>query len=620
MLHAPLLQSLPPRQHRRLGWRKQIRMIWERWPIVRSLSLVFLSVSLVITSATVASAQFSPTGDTSQSIATAAPRGVTRLGNIESAKVKSPVDGRYILTVSSPTVLNRNDPGDLLPVEYRANQVESQILRVLRLDPLPEPDKIQVETAFLNQQLVLFANAPDESISRPLPLVTVTELDGLADGRTAEEVAENWKNRLQDELKKDLELVSPARYSQQLVMAAQVVGGGALLTLVIWVARRVLHKRKHHLQERQKTALEAAQAAAAQVEHNPEDAPETVQKQRNRLVGVILRQFSIERRLQLDNFFLWLLLWLQILIWYGAALWVMQIIPYWMKWRGWLLSQPLILLGIWFFITLGLWVARLLIDKLLNAWREGRVMADAFGDEQRRLLRIGTTGNALKGLVVVIFYAVGIVWTLDSLGVPTGSVLAGSAIIGLAISFGSQNVVRDLVNGTLILLEDQYAVGDVVTIDTEGGLVENLNLRITQLRSGNGELITIPNSSITKVKNLTRTWSRVDFSIDVAYKTDPQKALDLLTEIAQGMYNEPEWRDRMPEEPQVLGVDSVTHAGMTLRVWIKTAPMQQWAVGREFRLRVRQALAEHGIEIGIPQRITYADFESNGNLDLDRVS
>ena len=616
MLHASMFQSLPPRQRRRLGWQKHIRMIWERWAIVRFLSLVFLSVSLVITSATVASAQFLSTGDGSQSTATRAPIGVTRLGNIESAKVKSPVDGRFVLTVSSLTVLNRNDPGDLLPVEYRVDQVEAQILRVLKLDPLPKPDQIQVEPAILNQQLVLFANAPD--ISRPLPLVTVTDLDGLADGRTAEEVAEIWRNRLQKELKKDLELVSPDLYIQQLVKAWQVVGGAAGLTIVIWFARRILLKGKQHLQERQKTVLEAAQAAAAEVEHNPEHSPETVQKHRNRLVDVIIKQFSIERRLQLDNFSLWILLWLQILIWYGAALWVMAIIPYWMKWRGWLLSKPLILLSIWFFVTLGLWVARLLIDKLLNAWR-GRVMADAFRAEQRRLLRIGTTGNALKGLVVVIFYAVGIVWTLDSLGVPTGSVLAGSAIIGLAISFGSQNVVRDLVNGTLILLEDQYAVGDVVTIDTEGGLVENLNLRVTQLRSGDGELITIPNSSITKVKNLTRTWSRVDFSIDVAYKTDPQKALDLLTEIAQGMYNEPEWRDLMPEEPQVLGVDSVTHAGITLRVWIKTAPMQQWAVGREFRLRVRQALAEHGIEIGIPQRITYADFESNENLDLNRM-
>ena len=610
MLHSPLFQSLPPRQYCRPGWQKHIRKILEYWAIVRFLCLVFLSVSLVITSATAASAQFLPTGDGSQSTATRAPIGVTRLGNIESAKVKSPVDGRYVLTVSSPTVLNRNEPGDLLPVEYRVDQVEAQILRVLKLDPLPKPDEIQIKSAILNQQLVLFANAPD--ISRPLPLVTVTELDGLADGRTAEEVAEKWQVLLQDELKKDLGLVSPDLYIQQLVKALQVIGGAAGLTIVIWFGRRVLLKGKQHLQERQKTALETAQAAAAQVEHNPEHSPETVQKHRNRLVDVIIRQFSIERRLQLDNFLLWLLLWLQILILYGAALWVMAIVPYWMKWRGWLLSQPLIILSIWFFITLGLWIARLLIDKLLNAWREGRVMAVAFGDEQRRLLRVGTTGNALKGLVVVIFYAVGIVWTLDSLGVPTGSVLAGSAIIGLAISFGSQNVVRDLVNGTLILLEDQYAVGDVITIDTEGGLVENLNLRITQLRSGNGELITIPNSSITKVKNLTRTWSRVDFSIDVAYKTDPQQALELLTEIAQGMYNELEWRDRMPEEPQVLGVDSVTHAGITLRVWIKTAPMQQWAVGREFRLRVRQALAEHGIEIGIPQRITYADFEGMG--------
>ena len=592
-----------------------LSMIWRRQTIGRFLGLVLLTIGLVVLSASISSAQLLPTVNGSPSAGTAAPIGVERLGNIESAKVSSPVDGRYILTVSSPTVLNRNEPGDLLPVEYRADQVEAQILRVLRLDPLPKPEAIQVEQGILSQQIVLFANAPDEFISRPLPLVTVTDLDGLADGRTPEEVAADWQGDLQYALEQDLALVSPERYNQQLIKAFQVIGGAIVITIAIWFANRILRKRKQHLQSRQKVALEAAQAAAAQVEHNPEQPLQTVQNRRNRLVDLVLQQFSIDRRLQIDNFFLWLLLWLQILIWYGAALWVMAIIPYWMKWRVWLLSQPLIILSIWFFITLALWIARVLIDKLLNAWREGRVMANAFGDEQRRMLRIGTTGNALKGLVVVIFYAIGIVWTLDSLGVPTGSVLAGSAIIGLAISFGSQNVVRDLVNGTLILLEDQYAVGDVITVDAEGGLVENLNLRVTQLRSGDGELITIPNSAITKVKNLTRTWSRVNFSIDVAYKTDPQKALDLLTEIAQGMYDEPEWRDRMPEEPQVLGVDSVTHAGMTLRVWIKTVPMQQWAVGREFRLRVRKAFEAHGIEIGMPQRITHADFEVNGESD-----
>jgi small conductance mechanosensitive channel len=147
------------------------------------------------------------------------------------------------------------------------------------------------------------------------------------------------------------------------------------------------------------------------------------------------------------------------------------------------------------------------------------------------------------------------------------------------------------------LIEDQYAVGDVIQIGNKSGLVENLNLRVTQLRNGEGQLITIPNSNITDVSNLTRLWSRIDFSIVIAYENDPKKVLDILKEVSQQLYREPEWRERLPEPPQVLGIDDLSHTGMLMRVWIKTAPMEQWSVGREFRLRVRQAFEANNIQI-----------------------
>jgi small conductance mechanosensitive channel len=183
--------------------------------------------------------------------------------------------------------------------------------------------------------------------------------------------------------------------------------------------------------------------------------------------------------------------------------------------------------------------------------------------------------------------------------------LAGGAVIGLAISFGSQSLIKDLVNGCLILIEDQFAVGDVIQVRDKSGLVENLNLRVTQLRNSEGQLITITNSNITNVSNLTRLWSRIDFSIVVAYENDPKLVLDILKEVCQQLYSEPEWRDHLPEPPKVLGIDDLSHTGMSMRVWIKTAPMEQWSVGREFRLRVRQAFEANNIQIGRPQSITY---------------
>jgi small conductance mechanosensitive channel len=191
---------------------------------------------------------------------------------------------------------------------------------------------------------------------------------------------------------------------------------------------------------------------------------------------------------------------------------------------------------------------------------------------------------------------------LSQLGVPTASVVAIGSLAGLAITFGSQNLVKDLVNGFFILAEDQYAVGDVIDVGTAAGLVEDLNMRVTQIRSADGELVTVPNSTITQVKNLTRSWSRIAFQIDVAYQTDPRFALGVLNDLSEKFYNDPQWHNQMVAEPEVLGIDAVTHSGMTLTVWIRTQPAQQWAVGREFRLRVRETMEENGIEIGIPKQ------------------
>ncbi len=206
----------------------------------------------------------------------------------------------------------------------------------------------------------------------------------------------------------------------------------------------------------------------------------------------------------------------------------------------------------------------------------------------------------------------GLLLGLKVLGISMGSVLAIGGLLGLAVSFGSQSLVKDVVNGILILTEDQYAIGDVIDLGRASGLVENLTLRITQLRGDDGELITIPNSTITEVKNLTRSWSRVNFKIDVAYQADPEKALSLLREVAQELYDDPAWHDKILATPKVLGIDSVSHSGMTITTWIQTVPLEQWSVGREFRLRVRKALEANGIEIGTPQQ-TYVLESSQGN-------
>ena len=154
----------------------------------------------------------------------------------------------------------------------------------------------------------------------------------------------------------------------------------------------------------------------------------------------------------------------------------------------------------------------------------------------------------------------------------------------------------------LIILEDQYAVGDVITIGEVGGLVENLNLRITQLRDGDGRLITIPNSLVDIVANHSNGWSRSDLKIPVAYQTNVDEAIELIEQVATEMYQDCECRDNILEPPLVLGIEDFAERGFIVRLWFKTEPLKQWDISREFRRRLKNTFEAAGIPLPLPQQ------------------
>ncbi|MGQ9872253.1 mechanosensitive ion channel family protein [Leptodesmis sp.] len=267
-------------------------------------------------------------------------------------------------------------------------------------------------------------------------------------------------------------------------------------------------------------------------------------------------------------------------MWYVGIAQIMSTVPVLMRWSLYVWATPFALIVIWFGISLAIRICKSLIDRFSHSWKVNP--APTLGETQRTALRSNTIAEALKGFITFVLIIVGIVITLGLFNIPTTSILAGGAVLGLAISFGTQSLIKDLVNGCLILIEDQFAVGDVIQIGDKSGLVENLNLRVTQLCNSEGKLITIPNSNITNVSNLTRLWSRVDFSILVAYENDPKQVLDVLRQVSQQMYHEPEWRDRIPEPPNVLGIDDLSHMGMLVRVWLKPYRWNNGAWGASF--------------------------------------
>ena len=221
---------------------------------------------------------------------------------------------------------------------------------------------------------------------------------------------------------------------------------------------------------------------------------------------------------------------------------------------------------------------------------------------KRLELRVKTIAMVIKGVLVVFLTISGFLTSLAAIGIDIAPFLAGAGIIGLAISFASQSFIKDALNGFLIIFEDQYAVGDVINLNGVGGMVEYINLRITKIRDAEGRLITIPNSEVKIVANLSSQWSRADLNIPLDYDVDLDLALAVITQVANTMSQAESWQEFILEPPLILGVDQFSDRGIIVRIFIKTEPLKQFDVSREFRRRLQIALKEAGIPLLPPQR------------------
>ncbi len=205
------------------------------------------------------------------------------------------------------------------------------------------------------------------------------------------------------------------------------------------------------------------------------------------------------------------------------------------------------------------------------------------------------------GIGILVFLAV--LQALPMLGFNLGPLLTSAGVAGVAIGLACQTIVKDCLNGMLILVEDQYNVGDWIKIAGLAGQVEAMSLRKTTLRDGDGTLYLIPNSQITTVANLTRDWSVATVTVSVDFSADPDEVLKVLKEVADGVRNDPAYKDAFLADPTLLGVDSIKGSQVNYPIILKTKANQQWGPQRELQRRVRIALAEHHMLPGDPLRV-----------------
>lgn len=220
--------------------------------------------------------------------------------------------------------------------------------------------------------------------------------------------------------------------------------------------------------------------------------------------------------------------------------------------------------------------------------------------DPRRAAQLNTFGPLLRGVAQATIGVVAVLMLLGDLGVRIGPLLAGAGVVGIAVGFGAQTVVRDLLTGVFLLVEDIIAVGDIARIGDSGGLVEAMTLRTIRLRDFDGTLHVIPYGEAQVVHNLTKTFSYYVFDLQVSYASDIDAALEIMTRVGAEMQADPAFGDKILEPIEVVGVDGLGDSGVKLKARIKTRPIQQWNVGREYNRRIKLAFDKAGVEIPFP--------------------
>jgi small conductance mechanosensitive channel len=292
---------------------------------------------------------------------------------------------------------------------------------------------------------------------------------------------------------------------------------------------------------------------------------------------------------------------LQVVLYFVAVLWLLEI--WGVDSFGWLASDfGQRLTGSIVTIIVMILVAALVLEILDAVIHRYLAPKDAYGRPVMRSARVRTLLPLLRNALRILLTVMVTLVVLSELGINIAPLLAGAGVVGLAIGFGAQTLVKDVITGFFILAEDTLSVGDVADIDGNVGVVEVMTIRTIRLRDASGTVYTIPFSAVTTVKNLTKDFSFALFNIGVAYDSDVDEVIELMRAVAKDMREDPEFRYMILEDLEVMGLNQFADSALILMARLRTPPGKQWPVSREFNRRLKILFDEHGVEFPFPQR------------------
>lgn len=251
------------------------------------------------------------------------------------------------------------------------------------------------------------------------------------------------------------------------------------------------------------------------------------------------------------------------------------------------------------------YLANKLLQKLIYKAVRMAVATDPSSSSDAEKKREDTLISIFSATLRIVFIIIVSMMALQEVGVEIGPLLAGAGIVGLALGFGGQYLIRDLISGLFIILENQYRIGDVVSFDNTGGLVEEITLRMTTIRDQDGTVHHIPHGEIKKVSNLSKNFSRVNLNIGISYDSDLEKVIALINEIGADMAKDELWKDTIIKAPQFLRVNDLGESSIIIKILGETTPLHQWEVTGELRKRILITFRQKGIEIPFPQTVVH---------------
>ncbi len=273
-----------------------------------------------------------------------------------------------------------------------------------------------------------------------------------------------------------------------------------------------------------------------------------------------------------------------------------------LNWESFIKTGLKILIILFFTLILSKIVSKLLNRLQVNLLKKSEVEGEPPSESAKR---VATIVRLVRQAVFLVLWITALLIVLKEMGVNIAPIIASAGVLGLAVGFGAQNLVKDIISGFFVILENQIRVGDVAVINGTGGLVEKINFRTTVLRDLTGTVHVFPNGSITTLSNMTNEWSAYVFEIGVAYKENTDTVVEVMKGVGREMKDDEKFGKLMLDLPEIFGVDKFADSAVVIKGRIRTKPVKQWDVGREYLRRIKLVFDEKGIEIPFPHTSLY---------------